>query len=91
MLCELPFYDELNFAKTSKAFKRYARSYSIEIIDAKHSSVQLTISKLTIKDLFKELLNEIKGFEYQITLKVWLIKYKKNRQRTYSCLFSFYY
>ena len=89
MLCEVPFYGELNFTKTSKAFKGYARSYSIEIIDAKHSSVQLTISKLTIKDLFKEFLNEIKG--YQITLKVWLIKYKKNRQRTYSCLFSFYY
>ena len=30
MLSELPFYDELNIAKTAKAFKSYARSYNIE-------------------------------------------------------------
>ena len=29
--------------------------------------------------MFKDLLNEIKGFEYQITLKVFISKYKKNR------------
>ena len=32
---ELPFYDELNIVKTAKAFKRYARKYSIEIIKDK--------------------------------------------------------
>ena len=62
MLCELPFYDELNIVKTSKAFKGYARSYSIEIIDPKDPWVQLTISKPSIKVLFKDLLNEIKGY-----------------------------
>ena len=56
--------------KISKGFKGYARSYSIEIIDSKYPSVQLTISKPSIKDLFKDLLNEIKGFKYQITLKL---------------------
>ena len=64
MLHELPFYDELNVVKTSKAFKGHARSYSIEIIDSKDPSVQLTISKPSIKDLFKDLLAEIKGFKY---------------------------
>ena len=39
MLHELPLYNELNIAKTSKTFKRYARSYSIEIIDSKDPSV----------------------------------------------------
>ena len=38
-LRELPFCDELSFVKTSKAFKRYARSYSIQIIDSKDPSV----------------------------------------------------
>ena len=35
ILHELPFYDELNIIKVSKAFKGYARSYSIEVIDSK--------------------------------------------------------
>ena len=39
LLHELPFYDELNIVKTSKAFKGYARSYNIETIDSKDPSV----------------------------------------------------
>ena len=57
MLCELPFYDELNFAKTSKAFNKYGRNYSIEIINLKDPSVEFTVSKASIKDFFKDLLN----------------------------------
>ena len=37
-------------------------------------SVQLTINKPSIEDLFKDLLNEIKGFKFEITLKVLLSK-----------------
>ena len=32
---EAPFVDELNIVEISKALKRYARSYKIEIIDLK--------------------------------------------------------
>ena len=64
--------------KISKAFKRYARSYRIEIIDSKDPSVQLTVSKSRIKDLFKDFLDEIKGVKYQITVKVLL---KKNTKK----------
>ena len=39
MIRELPLYDEVSIVKASKAFKGYARSYSIEIIDSKHPSV----------------------------------------------------
>ena len=83
-LHELPFYNELNSVKTSKAFEGYARSYSTEILDSKDPSVQLTISKPSIKDLFKDLLNEIKGFKYQITLKVLLSKYRENTDRDFA-------
>ena len=76
MLRELPFYDELNIVKASKKFKGYARSYSTEKIDSNERSAQLTISKPSIKYLFKDLSDEIKGFNYQITLKVLLIKLK---------------
>ena len=33
LLGEIPFYNQLNIVKISKAFKGYARSYNIEIID----------------------------------------------------------
>ena len=45
-------------------------SYKVEIIDRKDPINQLEASKSSIKDLFSDLLNETKGFKYQITLKV---------------------
>ena len=40
--------------------------------------VQLEASKLSTKNLFSDLLTELKGFKYQITLDVLLKKYKHN-------------
>ena len=48
----------------------------VEIIDSKAPLAQLEASKSGIKDLFKDLLNEIKGFKYQVTVTVLLCKYK---------------
>ena len=72
MLSELPFYEELNVIKTNHAFRGYAMSYKVEIIEKKDPIKQLEASKSSIKDLFSDLLNETKGFKYQITLKVML-------------------
>ena len=71
----------------SKAFKRYARSYKIEIIYSKDSLAQLEASKLSVEDLFKDLLHEIKGFKYKITVTVLLFKHKINVDWVCSCLF----
>ena len=84
LLHELPFYDELSFVETSKAFKSYARSYKIEIIDSKDPLAQLEASKSSIEDLFKDFLNEMKGFKYQITVKVLLCKYKVNGDKEFA-------
>ena len=46
--------------------------------------VQLTISRPSNKDLFKDLLNGIKGFKNQIALKVLLSKYKENAEREFA-------
>ena len=73
LLSELPFYEELNVIKTDHAFRGYAMSYKDEIIEKKDPIKQLDASKSSIKDLFSDLLiNKIKGFKYQITLKVML-------------------
>ena len=75
-LAKLPFYEQLSVIKTDQAFKGYAMSYKVEIIEKKDPIVQLEASKSSIKDLFSDLLNETKGFKYQITVKVLLKKYK---------------
>ena len=71
-LAELPFYKQLSVIKTDQAFRGYAMSYKVEIIERKDPIVQLEASKSSIKDLLSDLLNERKGFKYQITVKVLL-------------------
>ena len=55
-------------------------SYKIKIVERKVWIVQLRANKSSIKDLFTNLLNETKGFKYQITLKVLLKRYKLNEE-----------
>ena len=76
LLHELPFYDELSVVKKSNTSKGYPRSYKVEISESKDRLVQLEASKSSIKDLLKGLLNEMKGFKYQITMTVLLYKHK---------------
>ena len=73
-LAKLPFYEQLNVAKTDQAFKGYAMSYKAEIIEKKDPIVQLEARKSSIKDFFSDLLNGTKGFKYQITVEVLLKK-----------------
>ena len=84
LLQELPFYDELSILKNNSAFSEYDRSYKVEIIDKKDPIVQLKSSELSIKDLFKNLLNGLKGFKYQITWFVLLSKIKNDGNIEYS-------
>ena len=80
LLAELPFYKQLSIIKANQAFTGYAISYKVEIVVRKDLILQLQASKSSIKDLFSNLLNEIKGFKYQITVKVLLKKYKLNEE-----------
>ena len=49
-------------------------SQKVQIMEEKDPIVQLEASKSSIKELFSDLLNETKGFKYQITVKVLLKK-----------------
>ena len=77
LLLELPLYQELNVIKTNHAFRGYATSCQVKLSEKKDPIEQLERSKSGIKDLFSDLLDETKGFKYQITLKVMLKKYKR--------------
>ena len=69
-LVELPFYEQVSVIKTDQAFKGNAMPYKVEIIERQDPIIQFEVSKSSIKDLFIDLLNETKGFNYQITVKV---------------------
>ena len=64
----------MSIIKTNQAFRGYAMSYEVEIIESKDPVVQLEASKLSIEGLFSNLLHETKGFNYQTTVKVLLKK-----------------
>ena len=49
-------------------------SQKVQIMEEKDPIVQLEARKSSIKELFSDLLNETKGFKYQITVKVLLKK-----------------
>ena len=52
--------------------------YNVELVEKKDSLIQLEASKSNIKNFFNDLLDETKGFKYQITLKVELKKMQKH-------------
>ena len=76
LLKELPFYNQLNIIRNKSAFSGYSRTYKIEIVYKRDPIIQLKASKLSIVDLFKKLLTEMKGFIYQKTFAVLLSKIK---------------
>ena len=67
--------EQLSIIKTDQTFRGYAMAYKVKIIERKDPIVQLEASKLSIKYLFSDLLNETKGIKYRITAKV---LFKKN-------------
>ena len=75
-LAELPFYEQMSVIKTNQAFREYAMSYKVEIIERKYPIAQLETVESSIKDLFSDLWKETKGFKCQITVKVLLKKTK---------------
>ena len=71
-LIELHFCEPLDVIKTDQAFSGYAMPCKNQIVERKDPIVQLKSSKLSIKNLVSDLLNETKSFKYQITVKALL-------------------
>ena len=87
LLQELPFYNELNVTPNLNLFSGYASSYKVDIVSWRDPLVQLEASKSSVKDLFKDLLNEIKGFEYKIALTALLNKLRNDKSIEYSSIY----
>ena len=54
------------------------------MLELKYPLAQLQASKSSIEDFFKDLLNEMKSFKYQITVVALLSKHKINRDIEYT-------
>ena len=71
----LPLYDRVGILRREHAHKHYAETYDVEITDSKSLDDSLFLAKRSIKDLFKDLFREKRGFKYnlgaEITLKRW--------------------
>ena len=66
LMSKLPLYKDLNVEEIDEAFRRYAKSYKVEIVDKKDPMIQLHSSKKCIVELFGELLSEMKGFTIKL-------------------------
>ena len=71
----LPFYDSVGISRKQHVFRNYAETYDVEVVDRISLSDSLFLAKSSIIDLFKDLLEEKRGFKYvlsaTITLKRW--------------------
>ena len=87
LLSEHPFYEELNVIKTNYAFRGYAISYKVELVEKKKKKRKKKASKSSINNLFNDLLNGRKGFMYQITVNILLKKYKSNGETKFAPIY----
>ena len=87
LMSELLFYKDLSVKEISEAFKKYVKSYRVEIVDKKDPMIQLYSSRKRIAELLGELLSEMKGFKYQITLFITLKKGKLDGTVEYAAVY----
>ena len=82
----LPFYNifvekpEVKKVDNVELLKELPFFDKIETVDKKDVIIQLKASGIVIKEMFKDLLIELKGFKYQITLAALLSKVKNNSE-----------
>ena len=66
----LPFFDTVGIGKKEHAHTGYAETYNVEVMDNKRLDDSLFLAKRSIKELFKDLLKEKRGFKYVIVAEV---------------------
>ena len=71
----LPFYDTVEILRREHSLNYAAETYNVEVADSINLDDSLFLAKRSIKDLFRDLLREKRGFKYNlatiITLQRW--------------------
>ena len=81
-LKNIPFYDSVSISRIQHAFRNYAETYDVEVVDRISLSDSLFLAKSSIIDLFKDLLKEKRGFKYILSVRVTLKRWN-NETNTY--------
>ena len=71
----LPFYDTAGISAKEHAFRRYAETYNVKVMDSKSLADSLFLAKSSINNFLEDLLEEKWGYKYilstRITIKKW--------------------
>ena len=78
----LPHYETVGISRKQHAFRSYAETYEVEVVDKISLSDSLFLAKSSIIDLFKDLLKEKRGFKYILSVRVTLKRWN-NETNTY--------
>ena len=66
----LLFYDSVGISRKQHAFRNYAETYKVEVVNRISLSDSLFLAKSSIIDLFLDLLKEKRGFKYIFSVRV---------------------
>ena len=71
----LPYYDTVGILRKQHAFRSYAETYEVEVVDKISLSDSMLLAKSSIIEFFSDLLSKKRGFKYilsaRVTLKRW--------------------
>ena len=71
----LPFHETTGISRKQYAFKRYAETYNVEVMDSKSLDDSLFLAKRSTDDFFRELLEEKRGFKYILSIRITFTKW----------------
>ena len=60
--------ENVKVTKLSHAYKDYASTFNVDNLNSFNPEIQLENSEFTIKNSLKDLLSELRGFKFAITL-----------------------
>ena len=79
---ELPFFDDVGILRKQYAFRNYAGTYEVEVMDSISLGDSSFSAKRSIIDFFRDLLEEKRGFKYVLSTRVTFKKWN-NATNTY--------
>ena len=78
----------MKITKQAHAFKGYASSYNVEILNSFNPELQLKDTESAIKNKLKELLTELRGFKFVTTLVLVFRKIESGDKTKYDTFYS---
>ena len=78
----LPFFDDVGILRKQYAFRNYAGTYEVEVMDSISLGDSSFSAKRSIIDFFRDLLEEKRGFKYVLSTRVTFKKWN-NATNTY--------